>query len=553
MKKILLYAGLIGITLGVLAGLASAQTDPRTLPLVQSGDMQHVGSFTLPAFDRKGAQIEYGGFSLGLSADGKELYFSCIGAGGMVKVLIPSVLDGRQATITEDCTGPANLNAIDPTPSNGINLGGVAWFNGRFLVAAHSYYDADKNTASSHWSGTGWASLTGPVSVSPSAAYGPGWQGGAFLTIPPEWRALIGAPMAMTITNIAIISRSSYGPSFSPFDPATMKASAPLLGYTQANPLGVEDKADPLWNTAAKGFGAFWPAGTGAILYPYSNAPKDWWYGVSPSPSGLVDPFSYYQGVHTSCPTHQVAAYRATDLLDVKNGTKQMYQLRPYAVWGLSDIAPECKQGGLSVAGDLATNRLYVGHYAGAGVSGAQTVHVYQINADTTPPPPPPAKIDCQGVWTETLSDPTPAQCDASQQQTRTRTRTFTATTLPQNGGLACPASPVVDTVTNGCIYTPPPPPVVPSFVGRIRSQAEYTSGGLVVGIRLTLQVPASQTVPAVGAAVRVAIPLASGQQEQRAGTIYSKKANAYAGTTDWQVVVQLPGVQTLGIRVEVP
>jgi hypothetical protein len=533
----------------LLAAPAAAQTDPRTQPLVQAGDMAHLGSFTLPAFDRAGRPIEYGGYSLGLSADGTELYFSCNGSGRMARVKVPTVLDGRQATIVEDCTGPPNLGAIDPTAQNGLSLGGVTWFGGTFFAAAHSYYDADKNAVASVWSGASWASLVGPVRAHPTLH--PNWHGGAFVVVPSEWRALIGAPLAISTSSLSIITTTSFGPSFSPFDPATMKAADPLIGYDETHPLGPPQTANQLWNRASRGFGAFWPSGTGAILYAYANAPKDYWYGPSPSPAGLVDPLNYYQGEHTSCPTHQVAAYRATDLLEVKAGRKQMWELRPYATWTLSDIAPACRQGQLSMVGDPAANRVYLGHWPGAGVPGVQTVHVYQVGS--APPPPPPPAIDCQGVWSESLSAPTPLACDATQQQTRTRTRTFTMTTAPQNGGVACPASPVVDTVTNACSYTPPPPPVVPSFVGRIRSQAEYTKGGLVVGIRLTLQVPASQTVPAVGAAVRVNIPLANGQTEQRAATVYSRKANAYAGTTDWQVVVQLPGVQTLAIRVEIP
>lgn len=551
-----------------------AQTDPRTQPLVQAGDMTHLGSFTLPAFDRAGRPIEYGGYSLGLSADGTELYFSCNGAGRMVRVKVPAVLDGRQATIVEDCTGPPNLSAIDPTNSNGLSLGGVAWFGGKFFACAHSYYDADKNMSASCWSGTSWAGLVGPVRVNQNPNLHPNWHGGAFVVVPPEWRALIGAPLAISTSSLSIITTTSFGPSFSPFDPVTMKAADPLIGYDEAHPLGPPQTANPLWSRASRGFGAFWPTGKGAVLYAYANAPKDYWYGPSPSPSGLVDPLNYYQGEHTSCPTHQVAAYRSTDLLEVKAGRKQMWELRPYATWTLADVAPACRQGQLSMVGDPATNRVYLGHWPGAGVPGVQTVHVYQVGGSA--PPPPPAEVcgdgvdndgdgqidegcpqpqNCVGTWAESLSEPTPLVCDATQVQTRTRTRTFTVVTPEANGGTCVERaqSPATSTEQSPCTYTPPPPPPVPTFVGRIRSQAEYTKGGLVVGIRLTLQVPTSQAVPAVGAAVRVNIPLANGQTEQRAATVYSRKANAYAGTTDWQVVVQLPGVSTLAIRVEVP
>ncbi|MCC6989930.1 MAG: hypothetical protein IT181_13075 [Acidobacteria bacterium] len=442
------------------AGVAQAQTDPRTQPLVQAGDMAHLGSFTLPAFDRTGRPIEYGGYSLGLSADGTELYFSCNGSGRMARVQIPTVLDGRQATIVEDCTGPPNLTAIDPTNSNGLSLGGVAWFGGKFFAAAHSYYDADKNASASVWSGASWASLVGPVRVHPTLH--PNWHGGTFVVVPSEWRALIGAPMAISTSNLSIISTTSYGPNFSPFNPVTMKASDPLLGYDQTHPLGPEQSVNPLWNRASKGFGAFWPTGRAAVLYGYSHAPKDYWYGPGVSSTGQVDPLNTYQGEHTTCPTHQIAAYLTNDLLEVKAGRKQMWELRPYATWTLSDIAPACRQGQLSMVGDPATNRVYFGHWPGAGAPGVQTVHVYQI-AGSVPPQPKPT--NCVGTWAESLGDPVPAVCDATQQQKRTRTRTFTVITPEANGGTCVERaqSPLVVDEKNACTYTPPPPPPEPT------------------------------------------------------------------------------------------
>ena len=532
----------------LVAASAAAQTDPRTLPLVQAGDVTVVGSFTLPANDRKGFQIEYGGRALGLSEAGTELYFSCINTGKMVRVAIPATLTGGAATILEDCTGPSNL----PSITGDAGLGSVFWWQGKMFATGFSYYDGGNAAAASHWSGTSWATLTGPVRVHPTL--NPGWLGGYIGEIPSEWRPLLGGPLFLSLHSLSIISRTSSGPDFTPFDPLTMQAATPLLGYGLSE-LAADQSVNPVWNRASRGFGAIFPRGTGSVLYLMSHGPDDYWYGPPTSPTGKTDPLNPYQGEHTSRYVHQVLAYKAADLADVKAGTKKANSLRPYARWEVSGMAPAGRAGQPAVAVDAAKGLVYVSQWPGAGKGGVQTVYVLKVNTSAAPPPPPPPPppVDCQGVWTESLSAPTPLACDATQVQTRTRTRTFTMTTAPQNNGAACPASPVVDTVTNACVYTPPPPPPVPSFVGRIRSQAEYTKSGLVVGIRLTLQVPASQTVPDVGAAVRVSIPLANGQTEQRAATVYSKKPNAYAGTTDWQVVVQLPGVQTLAIRVEVP
>jgi len=171
----------------------------------------------------------------------------------------------------------------------------------------------------------------------------------------------------------------------------------------------------------------------------------------------------------------------------------------------------------------------------------------------TAPPPPPPTGTPCEGTWVETLSAPTPLVCDATRVQTRTLTRTWLTSKEPTNGGAACPANPPPTTVTETCEYVPPPPPPptpVPTIVGRFASQATYTSGG-VSGVRVTIRVSASQTLPAVGRAVVLRVPLANGY-EDRAGKVRSTKANAYSGG-DGQIVIELPGVQAIGLQFALP
>ncbi|MCC6650674.1 MAG: hypothetical protein IT348_05955 [Candidatus Eisenbacteria bacterium] len=440
---------MVGLALGLaLMTSASAQTDPRTLPLVQSGDLTLVGSFTLPANDRKGAQIEYGGRALGLNEAGTELYFSCIGAWGMVRVTVPSVLDGRQASIVEDCAGPSNLSSI----TGDAGLGSVFWWQGTMYVTGFSYYDAGNAAAASHWKGASWATLSGPVRV--STAINPGWLGGYIGEIPAEWRPLLGGPLFLSLHSLSIISRTSSGPDFTPFDPATMKAATPLLGYGLSE-LAADQSVNPVWNRASRGFGAIFPRGTGSVLYLMSHGPDDYWYGPSPSPTGKTDPLNPYQGEHASRYIHQILAYKASDLADVKAGTKTANSLRPYARWEVPGLSAPGRAGQPAVAYDAAKGLVYVSQWPGAGKSGPQTVHVLKVNVGSVPPPNN-QPVDCvgsYGAWTRQPNSE--SACSAAGSRTFIESRLFTVVTSPANGGAACPASPESRTSTEAC--TPPP------------------------------------------------------------------------------------------------
>ena len=83
----------------------------------------------------------------------------------------------------------------------------------------------------------------------------------------------------------------------------------------------------------------------------------------------------------------QVWAYNADDLVKVKTGQLQPWQVLPYAVWHLNLPFGSTEVGG--VAYDSATQRLFVTQRFGDGEK--SVIHVYKVNSgtttsDTTPP-----------------------------------------------------------------------------------------------------------------------------------------------------------------------
>ena len=80
-------------------------------------------------------------------------------------------------------------------------------------------------------------------------------------------------------------------------------------------------------------------------------------YGTGGSSGGdCLDPDDNSKGIHSYPYRSQVWAYDANDLIAVKNGQKQSYDVRPYAVWQLDPSFVDMQ----GVAYDSATQRLYV-------------------------------------------------------------------------------------------------------------------------------------------------------------------------------------------------
>lgn len=560
----------------VLATTARAQTpDPRTLPLADLSAVRAAGVWTFDWPDGAGGDISYGSGGIGVSEDGAAVYIACSHntTSGVAKLAIPAL--GGMARVLAPCRGITRadfdklMTGYGPGFAWGAGqklIGGVIEQGGRVCLTAFGSYDANNQAIKSHWCGPDLLHLAGPFGGTVS----PGMVKGPMGVVPPEWRATLGGPAFSTAGYSSIISRSSTGAAFSVFDPASVTAD----GFAMTMLLGCPDSVASCrtygtptsndYNGSELSGGSFIVPGTRTLVAIEREASGPTCYGFATRNQALHGtpyPGPGYDAQHVvwcyslsdpldekgpkGYPYRLVAKlYDLAELAAVKAGAKKPWDVKQYATVDLpGSSASEQVSGGTynPVTGDF-----YLLRYLGGGVN---TVYVYKGFGAGTGAPPPTATDCVPGTESMVGDNSATAQCVGGLKHV-TETWTRTGDIAATNGGKAC--TPVVSPRFRDDPCTVPPPPPTPGFTGRVRSQAEYTVGGLVQGIRVTLQVPAAQAVPAVGAQVRVQIPVLGGY-DTRQGTIYSRKANAYAGTTDWQVVVQLPGVQTLAIRVEVP
>jgi hypothetical protein len=146
-----------------------------------------------------------------------------------------------------------------------------------------------------------------------------------------------------------------------------------LLYYPINKPLAPEDTQNNLFDLATNIKGVAFPCGSRSGLFLG-------WQGVGPYCYGTGDecgdPEDSSKGTHAYPYYHQVWAYDVLDLLDVRAGQKQQWEIQPYAVWRLNEMD---STGGAKISGaayDIESGRLYITEAYGEQPAG----HVYQVN-----------------------------------------------------------------------------------------------------------------------------------------------------------------------------
>jgi Putative metal-binding motif len=404
-----LLAFVVTLVVG-FSSVASAQTDPRTLPTANLSGVRAVGTWTYDWPDGAGGDISYGGGALGVSEDGKYIYISCVmDHSGIAKLEIPA--PGGRARVVSPCAGPkkADIAKIHPDP-NAFRpmLGGVLELNGRMTVTGYISYDATGQTTASHWGGTGLSSLQGPF----AGTVATGMVKSQMAPIPQEWRALLGGPALASAGYTSIISRASYGASVSVFDPATVTANGfpmkMLLGCPHSVvgciTYGTATSNDYNGSELSGGFFIVPNTRTLVVIEREASGPTCYGYATRNQADhgkpyldavycySLTDPMD--QKGPKGYPYRLVAKlYDLNELVAVKQGTKNPWDVRQYATVDL----PGSNPGEYVTSGvyNPVRGEYYMLRYAGGGVN---TIYVYDGFGGSTVTPPPAVEICGDGI-----------------------------------------------------------------------------------------------------------------------------------------------------------
>jgi hypothetical protein len=380
---------------------------PPSGALLQNTNLVLAGTFRLPSttlgstwgFGSNAGCCGLGTYGMTFNPNRNSIY-----VGGhpyeqrLAEIAIPSSLSGSPiATALSNLIDPleGKIGSINPGDSNTKIVGGTLVYNGRLIVSAYSYYDgAGTQNVSTFARPTDLSStgqLVGPVKI--GSQY-PGWVDKYAALIPAEWQGTLGGPALAGGAGGAINSLQSWGPSVSVFDPSRIGTTSPVpatvvLGYPQAHPLGGPTAANALWSQSDVVTSVIFVPGTRSVLFFGLHGQGAYCYGPGTSnqsqagqpADGGVDSYCYdpqngSKGVHNYPYVSYVWAYDANDLAAVKAGTKNSYDVRPYATWNLDSSFVEIQ----GAAYDPATHRLFVSQVSGDSAnSGQPLIRVYTI------------------------------------------------------------------------------------------------------------------------------------------------------------------------------
>jgi hypothetical protein len=342
-------------------------------PLVRATDLTHLGEFKVPT----GAAFDYGGSALTFDPERNGLFL----AGDDNKfgeISIPAI-GGRASMLQSAVTLGGNVGGADN------RIGGSLVYNGRLFYTMFIYYDADNIQRTSHFvrsTTLNSGSYTGPTRVGSLDA---GFYSGYMGTIPPEWQSALGGPALTGNCCLSIISRTSYGPAVSSFNPDAMGNATALIGYphdhTTLGDYGVSG-SHPVFNGTTRIGGVVFPEGTRSVLFFGVTGTGNWCYGES---SACGDPQSDFKGDHAYPYRGYVWAYDANDLAAVKAGSKKMWDVVPYATWELP-LGNVTTWGIAGAAYDKATKRIYLVEKRGEG--SLPVIQVFSVNVGSSSPTP---------------------------------------------------------------------------------------------------------------------------------------------------------------------
>lgn len=358
-------------------------------------DITYLGSFAVPNGDSTSGEessFAYGGNALGYNPANDSLYF-----GGHVwyqklaEVSIPSNFS-QSATVIQDLKDVTDgkLGTLDDDAN--VRLTGTLVYDGKLVVAASSYYDADASQTKSHFSSgldlsaandaKGPFSVTGKANTRSKAGY--------MTPIPADWQSAFGGPALTGNCCQHILSATSLGPSATVFDPDSVGVVDPIVGstvlfYPLDNPTtGNGTLENGIFKRSDQVVGIAFPVGSSSVLFIGSHGKGDFCYGPGTDDpnqttgDGYVycyDPVNGGMGAHAYPYVNQIWAYSAADLVAVKDGTKETWDVKPYAIFELTDIDDTGHATAAGATFDPATGRMFFTESYGENPK----VHVFQI------------------------------------------------------------------------------------------------------------------------------------------------------------------------------
>jgi hypothetical protein len=372
--------------------------------LLTAADLTYSGAFRLPDGSDDEHSFSYGGTALAYDAPHDSLLL--VGHDWFQRVAEISIPELRSSPSA--VSGLATARLLQPLTdvlagrlkaigSGTPKVGGLLPIGDRLIVTAYLYYDGSGSQTLSHFeTSMDFAHIDqvrGPFQVGRSGA---GFVDGYMAVVPPEWRDGLGGAYVTGQCCIPIVSRTSFGPALSVFDPDTLadkrsqSSASAILGYpSDHQTLGGWSSSGALFSGATAMGGVVLPSDTRSVLFLGRHGAGPFCYGEgtrdraragTAAGDGAMlcfDPNEEAKGVHSFPYAYQVWAYDVLDLVAVRQGKRRPWDIKPYSTWTFD--LPFEHSGRLigGIAFDEVHRRLFVS--ASFGDGSRPLIHVFTV------------------------------------------------------------------------------------------------------------------------------------------------------------------------------
>jgi hypothetical protein len=351
------------------------------LPRLQQNNIVYEGSFALPVGAINGSRFGYGATALAFDRITGTLFMVGHDLDQLAtEISIPQLRDPRTTTLAMATPVQRFYDSSDGkwtvagTERDMVKVGGLLPWGNKLITSFYSYYDSNGTQSASHVVGSRDLSVAndavGPVKVGNLKV---GYTSGYMVPVPEAWRAALGGPALVGNCCIPIVSRTSFGPalfSFNPDDVSTTNPvpAQPLVYYPQENPLAPWEATSLLYNGTTKMGGLAFPEGTSSVLFFGRQGTGTFCYGSTCFPGAGQSP---------NAPPYisQVWAYDPAEFVAVRSGTKQPWEVKPYATWEFLFPTNPAEKIVKGVAYDPATQRIFLSQENGE----YPLIHVYKV------------------------------------------------------------------------------------------------------------------------------------------------------------------------------
>jgi hypothetical protein len=281
--------------------------------------------------------------------------------------------------------------------------------NGQMFLSGYINYDGGYQGTHSLYRRSTTLSVqdvVGPIEINGfgiGSADNGGICGGFQAAIPANWQGALGGDTICGNWGLSINGRTSWGPSAVIYNQAEVGLAdsvnaQPLLYYNQDHPtLGEPGIDGALWNDAGEAGGIVFVEGTSTILF-FTRHTDHYCYGdgtTNPSldhtqvpgePPGVIYCYDVEvggKGQHGNPWTQRVYAYDANELVNVKAGIKQPWEVYPYTWWDFELPQFQYTHYLKSVTYDPVSQLIYLAAQYGDTIGGAfynaPVIHVYKV------------------------------------------------------------------------------------------------------------------------------------------------------------------------------